>query len=343
MEAAVDVVGRAGREALAVRPCGPEVEFGLSGAEAATQARLGRVVVPVADFGGPATVVAASRDHVDHAADRVGAIQRGTRAFHDLDPLDVGGVDALQRREPDRARVDPHAIHQHQRVIAVGAAHEHGRGLPRPAVAAELEPRVEAQDVSRVGGTAALDRVAVDHQDRDQHFLQRNRHARRGDDDLLFGQDRVSRQRQRRQCGGTGRDENESTHEHPTPLARPQGQNCCPAAGWGGSGERAWARIPAARPPRGWSRPAGRSPGSRVDHIGSRLHPLPAHCAVGAGMSGRCGLDSTTVAGAAPDSDRLPVLPATCPGSPVGACTVGVGGVGVKILWPCGNYVYTRA
>ena len=47
---------------------------------------------------------------------------------------------------------------------------------------------MEAQDVARVGGTAALDRVAVDHQHRDQHFLQRNRRARRGDDDLFFGQ-----------------------------------------------------------------------------------------------------------------------------------------------------------
>jgi hypothetical protein len=88
----------------------------------------------------------------------------------------------------------------------------------------------------------------------------------------------------------------------------------------------------------------GRSPTARLVSSGrpvsglssgplrSRLHPLPAHCAVGAGFSGRCGLDSTTVAGAAPDSDRLPVLPASRPGSPVGACTVGVGDVGVKIL-----------
>ena len=117
-----------------------------------------------------------------------------------------------------------------------------------------------------------------------------------------------------------------------------------PATEWGcgGSGvvaaERKAARVPAARPPRRWSRSTGRSPGSRA---GWRpcLHPLPALVAQWVpDLADRVmWLYSTTVAGAAPEFDRLPVLPEPAlAGSPVGGRTVGKAGGDVKkgaVLW----------
>ena len=188
VEAAVRVVGRAGRETVAVEPRYTEVELGRACGDAAVHAGLARVVVAVADFRRPALACAAARDHVDDAADRVRAVEGRARALHDLDALDERRRDVLQRGEPDGARVDAHAVDQHQRVIALRAADEHRGRLPRPAVAREVEARVEAQQVGGVACDRALDRVAIDHDDRSEHFLDRGRDARGSDDDVTCGE-----------------------------------------------------------------------------------------------------------------------------------------------------------
>src|SRR5690606_40137840 len=87
----------------------------------------------------PAALLA-PRDDVDHAADRVRAEQGGARSLDDLDALDELGRDVLDGRATDGAGVDAHAVDQHERVIALGAAHEHGRRLARTALAPDVQP-----------------------------------------------------------------------------------------------------------------------------------------------------------------------------------------------------------
>ena len=76
-------------------------------------------------------VAPAAGDHVDHATDRAGAIQRGHGAANNLDPLDVRQrVDTEVERAGGLGRVvDRHAVAQHQHVVGIRAAHEEA-GLP---------------------------------------------------------------------------------------------------------------------------------------------------------------------------------------------------------------------
>ena len=77
---------------------------------------------------------AATGEHLDHPADRIGAVQGGTRAAHDLDALDLLQREVLQRGEARRGRTHAHAIDQEQRVIGFGAAQEQGAELAQAAL-----------------------------------------------------------------------------------------------------------------------------------------------------------------------------------------------------------------
>ena len=195
--AAIDVVERAGRESFAVDPRNAKIDGrARAGVEAAVQAGLARVVIAVTDFGRPAVARAASRDHVDHAPDRVRAPECGAWALDDLDALDHVGWNVLQRGQANRPRIDPDAVDEDQRVVALGAANEHRRGLAGTAVASHVEARMKTQQFRRVVGAATLDRVTVDDQRRRDYLAERRLDTRRRDD---------HRGRQRHRDRGAGR------------------------------------------------------------------------------------------------------------------------------------------
>ena len=126
-----------------------------------------------------------SRDDVDDAADRVGTEQRRTRALDNLDALDDLRRDVLHCGTTDRARVDAHAVDEHQRVVAFGALHEHRRCLARSAVAADIDAGLETQQFCKVGRQGQLDIVAGDDAYRHDRVVDRDFGARCRDDDVV--------------------------------------------------------------------------------------------------------------------------------------------------------------
>ena len=97
------------------------------------------------------------------------------------------------------------------------------------------------------------------------------------------------------------------------------------AGGWRQGGRDA-ARSPAARPPRSWSRPAGRSPGSRAGLEGPGLHPLPAHRSQWVPeprTPADAGLTRLPLRGQRRNLTGFPFSRAWAAGSPVGARTLG--------------------
>ena len=240
------IVVAARRESLAVDPGHAEAQLRGPQRHAAVEAGLLGVVGAVAGFGRPPVARLATRDDVDHATDRVRAPEGRSRALHHLDALDRRRVDALKCGQPDRPGIDAHAVHHHQRLVAVGATDEDRGGLSRAAVAPEVQAGVKPQDVAGVARAAQFDRVAADQHHGREHFALRQRHPRGGDDEFFVGQlfsggPGFSCMRRRRGCRGAGQqrrkaEETEdstatgkptvtekSTH-HPNPHARPQGQ-----------------------------------------------------------------------------------------------------------------------
>ena len=72
-------------------------------------------------------------DDGNHAADGIRTPERRLRAAQNFDPLDVCGIQAGEVEAAARRRrvVDRHAVDQHQRLIAGGAADTHGGGTPK--------------------------------------------------------------------------------------------------------------------------------------------------------------------------------------------------------------------
>ena len=94
---------------------------------AVTGITLGRVLVAVGDAG-PGVGGRFTQDHVDHATDGIGAVERGHRPADHLDALDGGHRNRGQVEVvgvvggQGVTRVDPPAIDQQQRVVRVQAA-----------------------------------------------------------------------------------------------------------------------------------------------------------------------------------------------------------------------------
>ena len=59
--------------------------------------------------------LAAAREDLDHAADRVGAVEAGAGAAQDLDAVDLGQAQRVEVRQAERGRADPHAVDQQHR------------------------------------------------------------------------------------------------------------------------------------------------------------------------------------------------------------------------------------
>jgi hypothetical protein len=129
--------------------------------------------------------VAAPGDDVDHAADRVGAIQAGARTAQHLDALHLGQADARQVGLAQRRRANAHTVDQDQRVAGGAATDQHAGALPGAAVARELDAAFAAQQVFKRIGAGGADVVAVDDHDVGDHAVQRGRRARA--DDLHSG------------------------------------------------------------------------------------------------------------------------------------------------------------
>jgi hypothetical protein len=95
--------------------------------------------------------------YLHHAADGVGAVQRGQRAVHDVNVVDVrqwqgGPVGGARRR---RANAD--AVDQHHALLGVGAADEYGRRGARAAISHHLDAALLLQQVDEVRRAGAHD------------------------------------------------------------------------------------------------------------------------------------------------------------------------------------------
>src|SRR5690606_7158868 len=112
-----------------------------------------------------------ARDDVDHAADRLRAVERRARPAHDLDALDALDAVARQIDGASDPTGDALAVDQKERVLGVEAAQpELG---PAPAVALHLQPAPLLEQLGHVARTARFDLLAVDHLGRDRRRLGR--------------------------------------------------------------------------------------------------------------------------------------------------------------------------
>ena len=113
------------------------------------------------------------RDDVYDAAYCIFAIQRRARRLHNFDTFDHARRDVLYSGKTQGARVDPYAIDQYQRVVAVCTAGEYGYLLPRPAGPDDVHAALEAQQFRKFRRHAAFYRVSVDNVDRCDDALNR--------------------------------------------------------------------------------------------------------------------------------------------------------------------------
>ena len=102
-------------------------------------------------------------ENLHHAADGVGTVQARHRPAHDLDALDLLQRDLFQRRGPGSGRHHAHAVDQHDRLVAVGAADEQ-RGLAAvTAVAGKFDAGFAGQQLRQACRTGPGNIVAGDH------------------------------------------------------------------------------------------------------------------------------------------------------------------------------------
>src|SRR5439155_14891625 len=85
--------------------------------------------------------VAAAREYLDHAADRVGAVKARRGAAQNLDMVDLLERNRFERSRAIARRADAQAVDQHQRVPAVGAAQKDRARGAGPAVHGDLDSR----------------------------------------------------------------------------------------------------------------------------------------------------------------------------------------------------------
>ena len=124
----------------------------------------------------------AAGEDLDHSPDRVGAVQAGTRAAHDLDALDLLHRNLLERRQPGADRSHPHAIDQQQGMSGVGAAQEQRGLLAVAAAVGEAHPGQPGQQVRHRQRLQPLDVGTGDHADRRQRLVGGDRGTRGGHD-----------------------------------------------------------------------------------------------------------------------------------------------------------------
>ncbi len=133
---------------------------------------------------GPVLRPGAARDQVDHAGQRVGAVEARGRAAHDLDLRQLERQGAAEVEGAARL-VDRHAVHQQAHEARVAAAHE-GRGLqPQAAGASGREAGRLLQQRDQGRGLALVDALGVEHRGAGAQGRERRLAARGGHQHLL--------------------------------------------------------------------------------------------------------------------------------------------------------------
>ena len=122
---------------------------------------------------------AAAREHLDHAADRVGAVQARRRSAQHLDALDLVERNRLERRGPGRRRGETNAVDQHQRLRRIRAAQEHAGHRRRSAVLDDFGAGLPLQQLGETLHAGARDLVAADDGDVGEEVHRRLQAARR--------------------------------------------------------------------------------------------------------------------------------------------------------------------
>jgi hypothetical protein len=158
-----DLAIHAQREALAHRPGGEH--RGL--ARGLALARAGGVAARDADRADPA-VLGLARHHVDHAAQRLGTVERRHGAANDLDALDgrhgQPAVLVVGVAHHVVGRADAPAVDEGERVLAFQAA-QRQRLAAAHLARREREAGRAAHGVEQIGGVARLQLLAADHGD----------------------------------------------------------------------------------------------------------------------------------------------------------------------------------
>src|SRR6266850_709156 len=238
-----------------------QAEVGVAEGAVDAAARAGRVVRPDSRRDARRRrVLAALGEDLDHAPDRVGAVQAAQLPGHDLDPLDLAERNVLERRRAERGGADPHAVHQDQRMTAVRPAHKHAARLSESAVARGLDPAQHLQHLDQSLLAASGDVFGGDDIDRLQRLSAGLRKSGGGDD---YGVFRTLSKRERRR----GRDErgNDRSFQGSSPACVPAGRTFV-ARGNATTKRTGFPPRPAAFPTIG----RGRSPGLR-----DRAYRLP--------------------------------------------------------------------
>src|SRR5262245_11474753 len=96
-----------------------------------------------------------ARHDVDHARERIAAVDGRVRPARDLHALDVGHVERGEvERAPARVGrvVDAYAVHQHQRVVRIRAAHVQRAGAAAAADLVDVHAGHAAQYAGEFGG-----------------------------------------------------------------------------------------------------------------------------------------------------------------------------------------------
>src|SRR5712691_6069051 len=208
-------------ETLALQVAEIQAEVGVAEGAVDAAAHAGRVVRSNSGRdAGCRRVLAALGEDLDHAPDRVGAVQAAQLPGHDLDPLDLAERNVLERRRAERGRADPHAVDQHERMTAIGPAHKHAARLPESAVARSLDPAQCLQHFDQSLLTASGDVFAGDDADRLQRLSAGLRESGGGDDYRVF---RTLSKRKRRR--GRGERGNDGSSQDFLPGMRPRRPN----------------------------------------------------------------------------------------------------------------------
>ena len=123
-------------------------------------------------------------DHLHHAADRIGPIQRALRPRRIFDALDVAHV---HQREIDAAaeRVHAHAVDEHQGEVGLSTPREHRGERPASAAAAHRQAGNCAQRVAEALDLAVPELCRRDHGHAADHVLDRRLDLSRRDHDGL--------------------------------------------------------------------------------------------------------------------------------------------------------------
>jgi hypothetical protein len=132
-------------------------------------------------------------DHLHHRSDRVRSVQRRLTAAHDLEAIDLRRRHAAEV-ELAAARVDAHAVDQHQVVVRLAAAREQRRQRALTAGALDVEAGHHPQHIPQRAAAERLDVRRREQRDRPGRRRPAFGNSRRGDDHFVGDRREVQRE-----------------------------------------------------------------------------------------------------------------------------------------------------